>query len=110
MLAKYVNSARGVSNKLIVDLDAADLGDLDSIMLVQVAQTMGESRPYTPAGIKIIYLNETSTPDYNSSKLMILHSVYISSTSSFLSRSSCMYSPVTSRSLPVWYPLVPRRK
>jgi hypothetical protein len=43
VLAKYVNSARSVSNKLIVDLGAADLGDLDSIMLVQVAQTMGES-------------------------------------------------------------------
>lgn len=42
MLAKYVNPARIVSTKLIVDLDAADLGDLDSIVLVQVAQPMGE--------------------------------------------------------------------
>jgi hypothetical protein len=42
VLAKYVNPARFVSSKLIVDLNAADLGDLDSIMLVQVAQTMGK--------------------------------------------------------------------
>ena len=31
MLARYVNPARFVSSKLIVDLNAADLGDLDSI-------------------------------------------------------------------------------
>jgi hypothetical protein len=37
-----VNPARIDSSKLIVDLDVADLGDLDIIVLVQAAQTVGE--------------------------------------------------------------------